>query len=247
MSVRRLLLTAVVMAGIGFALAAVAPAFPVATDVLSHPQQTADRQGADTVVLATAALLAWLCWGWGALGLGLTAASALPGCLGAAGRTAVRAVLPAGARRGAALLLGLGLGMTGSLSATASPSAPAAASAAAGSAESASAAVLVDERPAGPVPDWPAGPVPDWPAGPVPGTARHDVPPPVPHGAHVVVAGDCLWSIAEARLLRDHGREPSDGEVARAVQGWWAANHAVIGPDPDLLLPAQILRSPGRS
>jgi nucleoid-associated protein YgaU len=85
-------------------------------------------------------------------------------------------------------------------------------------------------------PDWPVRSttsVPDWPAGP-------DVP-----GAHVVVRGDCLWHIAAGRLLDELGRPPSNGEVTTAVQAWWAANADVIGPDPDLLLPGQVLRPPG--
>src|SRR5918993_154311 len=103
---------------------------------------------------------------------------------------------------------------------------------------------------AGGVPDWPAGPaapatpgpsspasdgagVPDWP----------DVPAPA-DGSHVVVRGDCLWHIAEARLLERPGTPPADGDIARAVHAWWTANADVIGPDPDRLLPGQVLRPP---
>jgi hypothetical protein len=32
--------------------------------------------------------------------------------------------------------------------------------------------------------------------------------------------------------------------VAAAVQAWWRTNAAVIGPDPDLLLPGQVLQPP---
>src|ERR671912_166903 len=45
----------------------------------------------------------------GALGLTLTALSALPGVAGALARALTRCVLPAGARRAAALALGVGL------------------------------------------------------------------------------------------------------------------------------------------
>ena len=56
--------------------------------------------------------------------------------------------------------------------------------------------------------------------------------------AHVVVrAGDSLWSIA-ARDLGGHARD-------RAVTARWhrvyATNRAVIGPDPDLIRPGQVL------
>jgi hypothetical protein len=226
MTVRRLLLTAAGMAGIAAALTVLTPSFPVMAEVLAHPQRSADQAGPDTVVLAAVGLLAWSCWAWGALGLVLTAASALPGVLGRAARAAVRAVLPAGARRSAAVLLGVGLGVAGPVVGIALPVGPA------------SAAVLST------VPDWPSAPsgadvrtgdtVPDWP---------RDAP--SDPGRHVVVRGECLWSIAETRLQQDRGRPPSDGEVAAAVQAWWAANDAVIGPDPDRLFPGQVLLPPG--
>jgi hypothetical protein len=31
------------------------------------------------------------------------------------------------------------------------------------------------------------------------------------------------------------------------VHAWWVANAGVIGPDPDLLLPGQVLRPPPSS
>jgi hypothetical protein len=75
--------------------------------------------------------------------------------------------------------------------------------------------------------------VPDWPA------AVDD--------AHVVLRGECLWDIAAADLVRRSGAPPTDGEVAAAVDAWWHANADVIGPDPDLLLPGQVLRPPPAS
>jgi nucleoid-associated protein YgaU len=235
MSVRRLVLTGTAMGLIGVLLAAVTPSFPAMADAVAAPQRTADTAGPDTLVVATAGLLAWLVWAWGCLGLVLTAASTLPGLLGGAARLGSQVVLPAGARRGAAVLLGLGLGVAAPLAATPSTalSVPAAAAA-----------------PAGGVPDWPAGPaatatpapptaasdragVPDWPGAPAPA-----------EGSHVVVRGDCLWNIAEARLLERPGQPPTDGEIARAVHAWWAANADVVGPDPDRLLPGQVLRPP---
>jgi Tfp pilus assembly protein FimV len=68
---------------------------------------------------------------------------------------------------------------------------------------------------------------PDWPAAP-------------PAATHVVAPGECLWRIAGAAL------PPGDGDaaVATAVHAWWSANAAVIGPDPDRLLPGQVLHAP---
>ena len=224
MSIRRLGVTAAVMALVAAALAWLTPDFSAIGGALATAQRTADTAGPDALVISAAGLLAWAVWAWGALGLLLTAASALPGILGGAARVAVHVVLPAGARRSAALALGLGLGVAGPLLGTAALITPTPAAAA-------------DAwTPATGVPDWPApapqGPAPDWP------TAAASV------GSHVVVRGDCLWHIASDRLLAQQGRTPTDGEVAAATQAWWRANASVIGPDPDVLLPGQVLAPP---
>ena len=111
MSIRRLLLTAAAMATIAVVLAALTPSFPAMTASLAAAQRTVDTQGPDVLISSAAGLLAWAVWAWGALGLALTAASALPGMAGGAARVALHVALPAGARRSAALLLGLGLGI----------------------------------------------------------------------------------------------------------------------------------------
>ena len=241
MSIRRLVATAAAMALIAGALSALTPDLSSMAGTLASAQRTVDAAGPDVLVMSAAGLLAWAVWGWGALGLALTAASALPGLLGGAARLALHVVLPAGARRGAALALGLGLGVAGPLLGTATLLTPVPASATAFSPPSTAGAAL--DWPvaptAVPVPDWPAttaghqpGPAPDWPAmSPAEGT-------------HVVVRGECLWHIASDRLLAQHGRTPTDGEVAAATQAWWQANADVIGPDPDRLLPGQVLFPP---
>src|SRR3954454_7934286 len=110
MSTRRLVVTTLGMALAGAVLARLGPDGTALQEALAHPQHVADTAGSDTVVLAWAAALAWAVWAWGVLGLGLTAATALPGLLGRAARTLLRGVLPAGARRAAAVALGIGLG-----------------------------------------------------------------------------------------------------------------------------------------
>ena len=225
MSIRRLLVTAAAMATIGVVLAALTPSFPAMTASLAAAQRTVDTLGPDVLISSAAGLLAWAVWAWGALGLALTAASALPGIAGGAARVALHVALPAGARRSAALLLGLGLGIA-PLAGTALPLlTPAVATAADG------------------VPDWPTpaaasddAAVPDWPAG---ASAA-----PSAAAERIVVRGDCLWHIAADSLVARLGRPPDDGEVATAVHAWWVANADVIGPDPDLLLPGQVLRQP---
>ena len=228
MTARRLLGTAIGMALIAGALAVLTPSVGDSWSALRHPQATADQVGPDVLVLHLTGLLAWLVWAWGVTGLTLTAASALPGSAGRLASGTLRRVLPAGARRVAAVALGVGLGL-------APPVLGVAIGPAGGTA-------VAQESAQGPsnealVPDWPvtplpaAGDLPDWPQAPA-------------AGEHVVVRGDCLWDIAERRLATSAGRDPGPAEVAAAVRAWWQANADVIGADPDRLLPGQVLRPP---
>jgi hypothetical protein len=62
-----------------------------------------------------------------------------------------------------------------------------------------------------------------------------------PRQAEVVVrAGDSLWRIAAQHL------DPlaSPAEIAAAWPGWYAANRDVVGPDPGLIHPGQVLSRP---
>jgi hypothetical protein len=59
-------------------------------------------------------------------------------------------------------------------------------------------------------------------------------------GQHVVLRGESLWSIAAAEL----GPGASEAAIAARWPQWYAANRALIGPDPDLLLPGQVLQAP---
>ncbi|WP_198597983.1 LysM peptidoglycan-binding domain-containing protein [Blastococcus atacamensis] len=227
MSIRRLLGTAGGMAAVAALLAALTPTLPTSAAALSRAQATVDAAGADVLVLHVAGLLAWLVWCWGALGIALTAASALPGLSGQLADDLLHRVLPAGARRAAALALGVGLGIAPpALGMAMVVAIPAVASA--------------DEAPpVGAVPDWPSSAAPSAatrtaPAPPV-GVALPDWPQAPTAQEHVVVRGDCLWDIAERRLAATTGATPTAADVASAVQAWWQANAEVIGPDPDLL------------
>ena len=72
----------------------------------------------------------------------------------------------------------------------------------------------------------------DWPA-----QQPHD------RGTAVTVRpGDCLWDIARRRLAH-----PTPIRVAADWPRWWRNNRAVIGPDPDLVMPGQRLRPPAPS
>ncbi|WP_402375812.1 LysM peptidoglycan-binding domain-containing protein [Isoptericola rhizosphaerae] len=112
-------------------------------------------------------------------------------------------------------------------------------------------------EPAGPAesaePSQPDQPVqPDQPAQPAePAQTTDDVSPTVTSaqrtshqddGADEVVVkrGDTLWDIAGRELPDD----ASPGDVLRAVTSWHQTNRDVIGDDPDVILPGQVLRAP---
>ena len=145
------------------------------------------------------------CWAWGALGLALTAASALPGLAGGAAGWPSGASCPPARAAAPPWLLGLGLGRR-------RPRSPASRCPALGP-RGRGGRLRGHGRPrlagarrrADPVPDWPARRRPAGRAGPP------------TDGDRVVVRGDCLWHIAADSLLGELGRLPSDREVAAAV------------------------------
>ncbi len=67
-----------------------------------------------------------------------------------------------------------------------------------------------------------------------------DVPGPETAPEVVVVRGDSLWSIAARHLPAGS----TDAQVAEAVERWHAANAHVVGADPDLVRPGQVLVAP---
>jgi hypothetical protein len=234
MSPRRWAGTAVVMAAVGWALTELSPGLPQLQAAAADPQRYVDTAGADALVLLVVPALAWLCWAWGVLGLLLTAASTAPGWTGRlAGRLAA-GVLPAGARQAAALALGVGLSTAAPVLLPPAAVPFAVVSAMADDDTGAVPPVLVDGPAVEPTPDWPSVPAgaPDWPR-----ASAED---------HVVLRGDCLWDIAAGWLRTQRPEQPAtDAEVLRAVHAWWDANADVIGADPDVLLPGQVLRPPG--
>ncbi|WP_308221480.1 hypothetical protein [Kocuria flava] len=75
---------------------------------------------------------------------------------------------------------------------------------------------------------------------PAPGLAAGDLAARTVDGLVTVRRGDSLWSLAAAAL----GPGATDAEIARAWPRWHALNRAVLGDDPDRLLPGQRLEVP---
>ena len=64
-----------------------------------------------------------------------------------------------------------------------------------------------------------------------------------PASTYTVVAGDCLWRIARRHLEGAGGRV--DGERITALwKAIYERNRSVIGNDPNLILPGQVLAIP---
>jgi hypothetical protein len=196
------------------------------------------RVAVEELVVATSAMCSLGILLWVMLGLGLCVVAALPGPL-ALGHRFVDAVAPAAVRRWAALLLGVSV-LTGGL--------PGAASAH----ETVAVAVVGSAVTPAPSPDWvPAvadarapAPAPGWTPTPVralPSVTLTAARPPVADEAEVTVRrGDTLWDLAAAHLSAD----ATDAEVADEWHRWFQLNRSLIGADPDLILPGQILQVP---
>lgn len=84
--------------------------------------------------------------------------------------------------------------------------------------------------------------LPDRPVGGTPTPAHRATAEDRQRGAGTVVVrpGDSLWA-----LVADHlGPDADAGELAAGTRAWYAANRDVIGSDPDLVHPGQVLVVP---
>ena len=193
----------------------------------------------EDLLALSAAGAAWAAFGWLVCGLSLSVAAATLAPGGSLDRIA-RAITPRAVRRLAALLLGLGLVAAPVALALPAQAVPVAAtSERPGPPPAASEGIPALERWS---PDRPARPPR---AGPPEQSLALLVSRPHRERAvteHIVVRrGDTLWDIA-ARAL---GPNASVAEIAASWPRWHAANRSTIGPDPDLILPGQLLRPPG--
>jgi hypothetical protein len=214
---------------------------------------------ADFEILLTNAvgLAAWLCLGWFCAVLALELAAAVPGSGGRVFGTIAATVTPRVMRKLAQGLIGLSV-LAGPLSAghalAAAPvvttSAPVALLDRPGSAlvphEAVNLATNASEQPVDldrpSKPFVPAAPAPaskSTPAGAaelLAGVAHREV----ADAAYVVRRGDALWDVAARHL----GPQASAADVAREWPRWYAANRVVIGADPNLIRPGQVLTPP---
>lgn len=239
----------------------------------------------DDLLMLLVSVLAWLCFGWLALGALLTFLAALPGAVGSAFGAVADKVTPAAYRKVAKIALGISVAagpMVATLPAHATPVDSPSQTAATqmlpsldrpGSTQTVfpGAAQLPNlDRPTGtytgelgqlPMPDRPTSdqttgraiglPLPDRPVTQVGQDANQQQQDRTqqqgqqnrrqqPAGQHVVVRGDTLWDIAAANLPDG----ASNADIARETQRWYQANRHVIGDNPDLILPGQILQAP---
>jgi hypothetical protein len=195
---------------------------------LAHPRSWVGVVGADSAVVTLCGALLWLVSLWLGLGLLMAALSALPGTAGRWAAAATRAVLPAVLRRMIAGAAGAGvvLAMAAPVAATTpdrllpAPSVP-----------------VTSHRGPGF-----ATPSPLLPRSAAPARSRRPDSSVVPAAARpapdrvVVRPGDCLWRLTADRLGRaDLAR------ISRAWQRVYRVNLAVIGTDPNLLRPGEVL------
>jgi len=66
----------------------------------------------------------------------------------------------------------------------------------------------------------------------------------IPGSEYTVVTGDTLWGIARS-ILSQSGTHPDGGEVSVAWKTIYESNTDVVGADPNLILPGQVLKIPG--
>jgi resuscitation-promoting factor RpfA len=193
--------------------------------LLAHliaPHAWIDSAGADAAAAELAAAALWVAAAWLGVGLLCMLAASLPGACGRLAGALARAVLPRAVYRLVAGASGLGLLLT-PVAAAADQPRPVTTAA----------------------PAWPTSnalPPPAWPVAPAaPATGpAHEQRAPERAEQVVVERGDSLWTIAAEHLTTPHTPQ----RVAAEWPRWYAANRRVIGADPSLLVPGQILNTP---
>jgi hypothetical protein len=239
---------------------------------LAAPHIWVARVGADRAAVTVGCAALWCVALWLALGLTAALVAAVPGRLGRWASHAARQLLPDAMLRAVAGAAGLsiliapiaadakGIGGHGALGATSraglgtsgpSPSWPTDAPPRTGvrigwPTDTAGRSMPVPALPTSSAPAAPA------PAVPAPAVPAHSGPHAHPHrpapgvaplagdGEVHVKPGDSLWLIAAQRL----GSDASPRVIAATWPHWYAANRQVIGADPSMLQPGEVLHAP---
>jgi hypothetical protein len=246
------------------------PRVPALFGHLSAPDRWIAEVGPDRALGAVVGAALWLAAVWLAVGLLAAALARLPGSVGRCAGRLGRILLPRIVHRLVIGSAGLGLLLAPAAAGAspAAPSGPATASAAprlptpvwpigplssaADRGTGGSRLVPVDDGRAGasatgtgrtsvPVPAWPTFDAsPPLPRSAAPLQANRAPASRASHGGQVSVRpGDSLWLIAARRL----GAHASAAQIADAWPRWYSRNEAVIGDDPALIRPGQILHA----
>jgi hypothetical protein len=198
-----------------------------------------DATGTSLITVGVA-VAAWAVAAWLTLCAVTAAAARLPGTCGRAAHAAAERITPGVMRR----LIGGGAAAGLALAPALLPVVAQAANAPAAHCRAVSSASALPslDRPLPPcAPAQPNAARPPGVSHPPP--TQPAAPPTAPTASHVVVAGDSLWSLAQAQLTRP-GTRPAVAQVAARWPAWWAANRAEIGPDPGLLRVGEVLHIP---
>ena len=223
---------------------------------LTAPAAALRQAGPDVVLAQVSATLLWFLAAWLAVGIAATLLAAVPGAAGRVFDATSRRILPVAVRRIVAGSAGLGVLLAPVPAALATGHAPGAHQVATPLPAPVwpggpSAGHRPDPPPPGhhPQQERPAPPPPgqhpqrERPVPPLPGQhpqRERPASPPADEPAVRVRPGDSLWLIAARRL--GPSAEPAD--IAAAWPRWYAANREVIGADPDLIRPGQLLSPP---
>lgn len=210
---------------------------------LAAPQRWLDSIGASAAAGRVAAAVLWLTAAWLGTALAAAALPRLPGGSQQLTQRLARVLAPAMLSR--LLAGGAGLGVV--LAPVYAVAAPAPA-VTVGAVESLSPAApstgaLDPACPGLPAPGWPLPAAPTAPTPPAtgPGPTPSAEPAATSRATHRVRPGESLWQIA-AHVLGEHA---GPARVAAEWPRWYAVNSAVIGADPNLIRPGQMLTAPG--
>jgi LysM domain-containing protein len=212
----------------------------------------------DHLLVSSAAVAAWAALCWFGVAVFLEVASALPGALGHGFAAVAARVSPTLVRHVVQAVIGIsvlagpltaGSALAAGPSTTTSTSVDRPNSLAVPPLAAGSPAPLALDRPA--TTFVPASPPPPHkqastgPAAIVTGTAHRDIGDPNDPSTrgYVVRRGDTLWDIAARHL----GPGASAVDISRAWPAWYEANRVVIGSDPGVIRPGEMLWPPSAS